>query len=60
MVRGQTILRLGKKLIDKGIKHAPELHKLGTRKKKNNNFKKTLESDIPNYATKQAQEKLLN
>ena len=40
--------------------HAPELHKLGTRKTKNNNFKKTLESDIPNYATKQAQEKLLN
>ena len=40
---------IGKKLVDEGIKHAPELYRLGTSKIKNQNVKKTLESDIADY-----------
>ena len=49
-----------KKVIDEGIKHAPQLYKLGTKKIKKKNLKKALESDIANYAVKQAQENLFN
>ena len=48
---------IGKKLIDEGIKHAPELYKLGTSKIKNKSMKKTLESDIANYIVKETQKK---
>ena len=43
------ISEIGKKLIDEGIKHAPELYKIGTSKIKNKNLKKALEFDVPNY-----------
>ena len=43
---------IGKKVIDKGIKHAPELYNHDTNKIKNKNKKKALESGIPNYAVK--------
>ena len=51
---------IGKKVIDEGIKHVPELCKLGTKKIKNKSLKKALEHDIANYAVKQAQENLFN
>lgn len=37
---------IGKKLIDEGIKHGPELYKFGTSKIKNQNIKNALESDM--------------
>ena len=40
---------IGKKLIVKRIKDAPELYKIGTSKIKNKNLKKVLESDTGNY-----------
>ena len=46
---------LGKKVINEGIKHAPELYNYGTK-----NLKKSLESDISNYAVKQTQKELFN
>ena len=51
---------IGKKVIDEGIKHAPELYNYGTKKIKNKNLRKALESDIANYAVKQAQKELFN
>ena len=45
--------------MDEGIKHAPELYKFGTSKIKNKNFKTALESDIANYAVKDAKKKQL-
>ena len=40
---------IGKKQIDKVIKHTPELYKIGTSKIKYKNLKKALESDVANY-----------
>ena len=40
---------IGQKLLEEGIKHAPELYEIGTSKIKNNNLKKVLESDVTNY-----------
>ena len=48
---------LGKKLIDEGIKHAPELYKLGTSKIKNKNVKRALNSDIANYIVTETKKK---
>ena len=48
---------IGKKLIDKGIKHAPELYKLGASKIKNKSMKKALESDVADYIVKETQKK---
>ena len=39
---------IGQKVIDEGIKHAPDLYNYGTKKVKNKNLKKALESDIAN------------
>ena len=36
----------GEKIVGKGIKHAPELHKFGTSKIKNKSLKKALESEL--------------
>ena len=47
-----------KKLIDKGIKHVPELYKLGTSKIKNKSMKNTLESDVADYIVKETQKKV--
>ena len=44
----------------KGIKHGPELYNYSTKKIKNKNLKKALESCIANYAVKQAQKELFN
>ena len=48
---------LGKKLIDKGKKHAPELYKLGTSKIKNKNVKRALNSDVANYIVTETHKK---
>ena len=47
-----------KKLIDEGIKHAPEFYKLGTSKIKNKSMEKAFESDIANYIVKETQKKV--
>ena len=49
---------MGKKLIDEGIKHAPELYKLGTSKIKNKSMKKVLESNMASYIVKKIQKKV--
>ena len=49
---------IGKKLIDKGTKHAPELYKLRTSKIKNKSMKKALESDVADYIVKETQKKV--
>ena len=36
-------------MIEEGIKHAPEVYKIGTFKVKNQNLEKALESDVANY-----------
>ena len=46
---------IGKKLVDEGIKHAPELYRLGTSKIKNKNVKRALESEVTNYVVQEAQ-----
>ena len=48
---------LGKKLIDEGIKYAPELYKLGTSKIKNKNVKRALNSDVANYIVTETKKK---
>ena len=48
---------IGQKLINEGIKHAPELYKIGTSKIKNNNLKKALESDFANYVVEETHKK---
>ena len=40
---------IGKRLIDEGTKHAPDLYRFGTSKIKNENVRKALESDVANY-----------
>ena len=51
---------IGKKLIDEGVKHALELSKYGKSRAKTKTLKRALESDIANYAAKQAEENLFN
>ena len=51
---------IGKKIIDEGIKHAPDLYKFGTSKIKNKNLKRAFDSDIADYAAKKAEKKLFN
>ena len=48
---------IGKILIDEGIKHAPDLHRFGTSKIKNENVRKVLESDVANYIVEETQKK---
>ena len=48
---------IGKKLVDEGIKHAPELYRLGRSKISNKNVKRALESEVTNYIVKEAQKK---
>ena len=43
--------------MNKRIKHAPELYRLGTSKIKNKNVKRALESEVSNYMVKEAQKK---
>ena len=49
-----------KKIIDEEIKHGPDLYKFGTPKIKNKNLKRALDSDIADYAVKNAQKELFN
>ena len=48
------------KITDEEIKHAPDLYKFGTPKIKNKNLKRALDSDIADYAVKNAQKELFN
>ena len=48
---------IGEKLVDEGIKQAPELYRLGTSKIRNKNAKTALESEVANYVVKEAQKK---
>ena len=50
---------IGKKIIDEGIKHAPDLYKFGTSKIKNKNLKRAFDSDIADYAAKKAEKNSL-
>ena len=44
-------------MIEEGIKHAPEVYKIGTSKVKNQNLEKALESDVANYIVWEARKK---
>ena len=44
-----------KNLVNEGIKHFPELYRLGTSKIKNKNVRKVLESELPNYIVQEEQ-----
>ena len=46
---------LWKKIIDEGIKHAPDLYKYGTSKMRNKKVQKALNSDIANYIVTETQ-----
>ena len=48
---------IGKKIIDEGIKHAPEHYRLETFKIKNKNMRDALDSDIANYIVNETQKK---
>ena len=48
---------IGQKLINEGIKHTPELYKIGTFKVENNNLKKGLECDVANYIVEETRKK---
>ena len=47
---------LGKKLIDKSIKHAPDLYRCGKERVTNKTLKKALESDFANYVAEKVEE----
>ena len=51
---------IGKKLIDKGVKHDPELYKYGKSRVKNKTQKKGLEYDVANCIAEKAKENLFN
>ena len=40
---------IGKKLIDEGIKHAPDICRFGTSKLRNKDLKRALKSDAASY-----------
>ena len=48
---------LGEKIVDEGIKHAPDLYKYGTSKIKNKKIQRAHNSDIANYMVEEAQNK---
>ena len=49
---------LGKKLIDKSIKHASDLYRYGKERVTNKILKKVLESDVANYIAEKVEENL--
>ena len=49
---------IGKKLIDEGIKHAPDIYKFGASKIRNKDLKRALESDAANFIVQEAQRKV--
>ena len=51
---------IGKKIIDEGIKHAPDLYKFGTARIQYKNLKRAPDLDIADYAVKKAQKELFN
>ena len=51
---------IGKKLIDEGIKHVPELYKYGKSAVTNKTLKRALDSDVAHYIVEKAEEKLFN
>ena len=46
-----------KNLIDEGIKHSPELYRLGTSKIKKKSVREALESDVADYIVQETQKK---
>ena len=48
---------VGKRLTDEGIKHVRDLYRFGTSKIKNENLRKTIESDVANYIVEETQKK---
>ena len=42
---------------DEGIKHTPDLYRSGTSKIKNENVRKTLESNVANYIVEETRKK---
>ena len=54
---GSKALSSGKKLIDEGINHAPEIYRLGTSKIKNKTVRNALDSDVANYIVQETQKK---
>ena len=48
---------IGKRLNDEGIKHTPDLYRSGTSKIKNENVRKTLESNVANYIVEETRKK---
>ena len=57
MNAGSKALSSGKELIDEGIKHAPELYRLGTSNIKNKTVRNALDSDVANYIVQETQKK---
>ena len=49
---------LGKKIIDVGIKHAPDLYRYGKERVTNKTLQKALESDVANYVAEKVEENL--
>ena len=41
-------------MVDKGIRYAQELYRLGTSEKKSKNVKRPLESEVANYIVQEA------
>ena len=50
-------LWVGGKIVDEGIKHAPDLYKYGASKIKNEKIQRAHNSDIANYMVEEAQKK---
>ena len=48
---------IGKRFIDEGIRHAPDLYRFGTSKIKQENIRKALESDAANYIVEEMHKK---
>ena len=55
----QVVRKKNKKLINEGIKQAPNLCRLVASKIKNKNVRKGLESDAANYLVEEKQKKIL-
>lgn len=53
-------LWVGKKIVQEGITHAPDLYKYGTSKIKNKKIQHALNSDIANYDVAETQNKAKN
>ena len=53
-------LAVGQKIIEGGIKNAPNIYSTGVKRVSNKRIKRALESDLANYAVKSVQKELYN